>query len=979
MAKEPVTIGNQKFIYDEKRGGWIDSKSKQPADKGLLAILNSVSKETNVKPKRLNIDPAVAPVSMGTTKFVYDKNLGWIDEKSKVPADPKFASMLDAAVGVKKKAVTEIKKDVAEKAISGVGSIVKPKDSAAYKKISDRLGDGLASIQRINGHTENLISANRFKYKEESRISREKAREGGSSGATQTDGTAAQSMSVMAVLVSSVTDSMNEFVAVLKDTKQRGGFGGGGLGGVVNDVVEGGSSMFTNIVGGAIAAVGVVGTGLAIGKKATEDDERPGVAPIESPAATRVDNQQAQTPEEGQGEEEEPASTTSSGGAAVPVAAASKAAAGIPTREESESGGDRGGGSKNIKVQVQTPEERGKLEEPQRKSKTSFKVAPKKEEKKEATSKPPSGQSARRVSTGTPPGGAKGPAQATSSRKEPAAPKVSWAKAFADIGKALTDIKKSIASAIRSGAGAIQRAGSAVSEAVSGAVTAVTETAAGMGETVNAPTSGNAALIFQTAKRKGYDDRMAVAFVSVAQKESGLNPARGEVMNYTSQQRLVQVFGNRVQPNPSAYLRNPQALANKVYGPGDRVGRSLGNTGPNDGWTYRGRGFNQLTGKANYADITSKLARTGSNINLVRNPDALADPRTAVEAFFAFYETNRVLRGRKTARSQSEANRLVTDATGGREGFSNTRFGQENLAKVEGFSRNYTSAGTLSQLATGATEGAAAVGSAVVSTGQRIGGAITAAGRGVRGMAYEASRAAISAMGIRGTNGNLETSQLAPIGVGSLKAAPPAAQAIRALRTAAERDGVRIGVTDAYRNYATQVDLKRRKGRMAATPGRSNHGWGLAFDLSDNGSGLREGSRAANWLRQNAPRFGIFGPLASPYELWHWEYRGGGTGNSNTPTTPPPQERSAPAGQPPRGNVPAPRSDRPAADQAIQQVAIQQAADRRRRNAAVNGGNTQTRGGNTRAGGNTTNRGGTGGGNRRPVESSGGLWKSLFG
>jgi hypothetical protein len=50
----------------------------------------------------------------------------------------------------------------------------------------------------------------------------------------------------------------------------------------------------------------------------------------------------------------------------------------------------------------------------------------------------------------------------------------------------------------------------------------------------------------------------------------------------------------------------------------------------------------------------------------------------------------------------------------------------------------------------------------------------------------------------------------------------------KAYRAAFGRD---ICITDAYRTYDEQVRLKREKGRLAATPGTSNHGWARALDL----------------------------------------------------------------------------------------------------------------------------------------------------
>lgn len=89
-----------------------------------------------------------------------------------------------------------------------------------------------------------------------------------------------------------------------------------------------------------------------------------------------------------------------------------------------------------------------------------------------------------------------------------------------------------------------------------------------------------------------------------------------ENLNYSAK-RLCAVWPNRFPTIASAtpYANNPQALANKVYG-----GR-LGNSGPNDGYIYRGRGYIQLTGKANYAAAGKALG-----LDLVNKPELAATP-----------------------------------------------------------------------------------------------------------------------------------------------------------------------------------------------------------------------------------------------------------------------------------------------------------------------------------------------------------------
>ena len=94
----PISIGEQRFIKDIDRG-WIDSKTKQPADKGLIRLLDSlVVNEPVLKKLRTKIDRNVDPISFGGQKFVYDVNQGWIDEKTKIPVPPSLQRSLSNSV-----------------------------------------------------------------------------------------------------------------------------------------------------------------------------------------------------------------------------------------------------------------------------------------------------------------------------------------------------------------------------------------------------------------------------------------------------------------------------------------------------------------------------------------------------------------------------------------------------------------------------------------------------------------------------------------------------------------------------------------------------------------------------------------------------------------------------------------------------------------------------------------------------------------
>ena len=57
-----------------------------------------------------------------------------------------------------------------------------------------------------------------------------------------------------------------------------------------------------------------------------------------------------------------------------------------------------------------------------------------------------------------------------------------------------------------------------------------------------------------------------------------------------------------------------------------------------------------------------------------------------------------------------------------------------------------------------------------------------------------------------------------------------------------------------YRTYASQVRMYGQKPALAAVPGTSNHGWGLAVDLCGGIGSF--GTRQYTWMVANAGRFG---------------------------------------------------------------------------------------------------------------------------
>lgn len=130
-------------------------------------------------------------------------------------------------------------------------------------------------------------------------------------------------------------------------------------------------------------------------------------------------------------------------------------------------------------------------------------------------------------------------------------------------------------------------------------------------------------------------------------------------------------------------------------------------------------------------------------------------------------------------------------------------------------------------------------------------------------------------------NGQIPLSALTSIGPGQYLRPDAASAWTQLQRDATAALGQPIGVTDSYRTYTEQVATKAAKGSLAATPGRSNHGWALAVDLDTGGWN----GTAMRWLQTNAHRYGWHHPdwaqaNGTKPEHWHWEYNGHGEQSS---------------------------------------------------------------------------------------------------
>ena len=169
-------------------------------------------------------------------------------------------------------------------------------------------------------------------------------------------------------------------------------------------------------------------------------------------------------------------------------------------------------------------------------------------------------------------------------------------------------------------------------------------------------------------------------------------------------------------------------------------------------------------------------------------------------------------------------------------------------------------------------------------------------------------------------NGKLEDRLLTKIGVGNARMEITAARAFKAMFSEARKAGFDVRHVGDYRPFEQQLNLflaryqpatlttygltpsahrkiwnqadqygyktkywvKKRNPNgsypaTAATPGNSNHGWGLALDIAQelDGDPAPESitQNFVQWLIRNASRYGISAELQS--EPWHWRYVAG--------------------------------------------------------------------------------------------------------
>jgi len=121
-------------------------------------------------------------------------------------------------------------------------------------------------------------------------------------------------------------------------------------------------------------------------------------------------------------------------------------------------------------------------------------------------------------------------------------------------------------------------------------------------------------------------------FLAQCGHESGGFKAVSENLNYSAD-GLKKIFGKYFPGNLNeSYARQPEKIASRVYA--SRMGN--GDESSKEGFKFRGRGYIQLTGKANYTNFTKFIGE-----DCVSNPDLVATKYPLASAAF-FFDSNKL-------------------------------------------------------------------------------------------------------------------------------------------------------------------------------------------------------------------------------------------------------------------------------------------------------------------------------------------------
>ncbi|HWU70021.1 MAG TPA: glycoside hydrolase family 19 protein, partial [Pseudoxanthomonas sp.] len=165
------------------------------------------------------------------------------------------------------------------------------------------------------------------------------------------------------------------------------------------------------------------------------------------------------------------------------------------------------------------------------------------------------------------------------------------------------------------------------------------------------------------------------AFLAQAGHESASFTRVRENLNYSAD-GLVRTWPSRfTRALAQEVAYKPEAIARIAYG------NRLGNHDAADGWRYIGRGYIQVTGRANYAGMTETLrTKAPSAPDFEAHPELLEEPRWAALSAGAYWNDHDL----NELADRGDFDRITARINGGQTGKADRRARYSQAIKVLG-------------------------------------------------------------------------------------------------------------------------------------------------------------------------------------------------------------------------------------------------------------------------------------------------------
>lgn len=150
-----------------------------------------------------------------------------------------------------------------------------------------------------------------------------------------------------------------------------------------------------------------------------------------------------------------------------------------------------------------------------------------------------------------------------------------------------------------------------------------------------------APILYKYFTQEKFTDEDCYRFLANACNETGCFSKNRESLYYTTE-RLKNTFKSAFVTggyNYVNYLKNEQKLANLVYDSrkGFSNSKNLGNNQDGDGYKFRGAGFFQTTGRAQF-----ELLKKATGMDVVNHPELLEFPENAVKSAVEYWKYNKL-------------------------------------------------------------------------------------------------------------------------------------------------------------------------------------------------------------------------------------------------------------------------------------------------------------------------------------------------